>query len=260
MSWFKRALTITTVHGDSYYTVVDPGEFYEWKFANIIPKGKVFTKRLPPSDAFTDGMIIATARLPDSVLEKNNFGFKTNQDVDTEIFLQAGQIQSPIELLNRYHRIKENFKFSIEQFKKSCQVRPYFSSYDKNFYRIVSGDSNGVKILNYGPVKVLMDKLSSVRKLLSKESIIKKGRAHELEYFRRFENAMTFMENGNIPLDAGKIDTLLNIAQIHPEQSHKLDWESCFIKVSSDAGGNKALLDRYKALSWVRAGTSDFNS
>jgi len=63
MSWFRKALNITTVHPDSFYTSMDPGEFYEWKFTGIIPKGKIFTKKLPPSEVFTAGKIIATTRL-----------------------------------------------------------------------------------------------------------------------------------------------------------------------------------------------------
>lgn len=255
MSWFRKALSITTIHNDSYYTTVDPGEFYEWKFANTIPKGKVFTKRLPPSEAFTDGMIIATVRLPQDALEKREFGFETTRDIETDIFVQAGQIQSPTELMNRYYRIKKEFESSVDQFKKSCHVRPYFTSHlDNKFCRIVSSpEETKVKVLSYGPIKELLKKLAIVRQSLSKASATKKGRAHELEYFRRFENAMTFIENNNLPVDAGKIDTLLNIAQISPEQSNTMDWSACFIEVSPEAQANKKALDRYETLKWVRA-------
>lgn len=253
MSWIRKALTITTVHADSYYTSIDPGEFYEWRFRGEIPKGKVFTKRLPPSSIFTDGMLIATARIPQDALDKREFGFETNQVVTADIMLQAGQIQSPHELINRYKRIQSEFASGVDRFKATAQVRSYFAA-DGNLYRI-SPDNDRVQLQHYGDIKEILNTLTEIRKSLSQTSMTKKGRAHEMEEFRRFENAMTFVQNDQVPVDSGKIDTLFRIAEINPSQTTVTSWPECYVRVSPDASTIKELLDRYDSLSWVQAST-----
>jgi len=252
MSWFRKALSITTVYSDSYYTVVDPGEFYEWKFKEVIPKGRIFTKKLPPSNSFTDGMLIATARLSREGLDKKSFGYETNQDLIADIYLQAGPIQSPKELFQKYKKIQSSFDDSVNRFKTVSKVRSYFTS-NNNLFRISSIDDSSVSLLNFGSIKDLIKKLAQTRYLLNKESLAKKGRAHEMEEFRRFENAMTFVQNSQIPVDGSKIDLLLHIAKIKPQQTTKLGWVDCFVRLSPEARSSKKLLDRYESLSWIQA-------
>ena len=252
MSWFRKALSITTVYPDSYYTVVDPGEFYEWKFKEMIPKGRTFTKRLPPSTSFADGMLIATARLPQEGLDKKSFGYETNQDLNADIYLQAGQIQSPKELFQKYKQVQSSFNDSVNKFKTASEVRSYFSSND-HLFRISSIDESSVSLLNFGPTKDLVKALAHKRQLLNRESLSRKGRAYEMEEFRRFENAMTFVQNSQIPVDSSKLDLLLRIAKIEPEQTVKLGWVNCFVQLSPEARSSKKLLDRYESLSWVQA-------
>lgn len=252
MSWFRKALSVTTRYPDSYYTVVDPGEFYEWKFKETIPKGKTFTTELPPSTSFADGMLIATARLPQEGLDKKGFGYETNQDLITDIHLQAGQIQSPKEILQKYKQVQSSFNDSVKRFKSASEVRSYFSS-DDHLFRISSIDDTSVSLLNFGKIKDLARSLALKRQLLNTESLSRKGRAYEMEEFRRFENAMTFVQNSQIPVDSSKIDLLLRTAKIEPEQTVKLGWTSCFVQLSPEARSSKKLLDRYESLSWVRA-------
>lgn len=250
MSWFRYALNITTVYNDSYYTAIDPGEFYEWKLHGFIPKERVFTKRLPPSDIFTRGLVIATARIPREFLDKSDFGYTTNRNINADIFVQAGQIQTPKELIDRYYRIRQNFNHSIEKIKDNSSTRSYFIS-DGTLYKIVQSN-NQAKILNYGLIKDLLEKLSQVQKQLSKQSAQKKGRSYEMEDFLRFENAILFIKNDHIPVDSSKIDILLRISKIDPVSSYDASWEDCLLKTSQSAKQLKDLLDRYESLNWVK--------
>ena len=254
MSWFRKALSITTAYDDSYYTAIDPGEFYEWRFKGSIPKGKVFSKKLPPSEIFTRGMIIACVRLPEDVLNKGSFGFSTKHAVDTEIFLQAGQIQSPGELVQRYHRIKDQFYNSIQDFKKACRIRYYFTSgKQKELFRISFASNDEPKLHTFGPMSEILKELASKQKQLSDETLSKQGRSYEMESFKRFKDAMMFASNPQIPLDSMKIDTLLISAGVESKSISSISWHDCYVKVVPEAEATKKLLDNYESMSWVRA-------
>jgi len=250
MSWFRKALTITTVYEDSFYTAIDPGEFYEWKFTGIIPQGKIFTKRLPESSIFTEGYVIATARLPESALVKSGFGFETKQPIKSDIFIQAGQIQTPKEIIDRYHKIRFQLDNGVEIFKNSISSRPYFVNNEHIYHVSSSGDK--ARMTNYGPVKKISEQLSELRVLLNQQSLKKSGRAFEMSDFRRFENAMTFLDNVNVPVDSLKIETILKASNISPQNSKEVVWSDCFLEISNDARMMNEILKRYESLSWVR--------
>lgn len=249
--WLRYALNITTKRSNSYYTAIDPGEFYEWKFSGYIPKGKIFTKGLPSSDIFTKGLIIATAKIPSSQLDQKEFGLETNCLVPADIVIQAGQIPSPQELLDRFIRAQTAFQYSVDEFKKSASIRSYFKT-NNALYRITMDNSGLPQLCYYGSIKDISDQLSVIRKSLSKDSLIKKGKSLEMEDFRRFENAMTFIQNDHLPIDTKKIDTLLRIAEIKPKTTSSSDWQNCLLVVSEDARKTFALLQRYQSLNWVR--------
>lgn len=251
MSWFRKALTITTVYDDSFYTVIDPGEFYEWKFTGVIPQGKIFTKRLPESSVFTDGYVIATARLPESELIKKAFGFETKRPIKSDIFIQAGQIQTSKELIDRYHDIRSQLNNGVEAFKNSISSRPYFVN-NEHIYHVSSAGDKAI-IMNYGPVNKIAEQLSELRELLNQQSMRKKGRAFEMSDFRKFENAMTFLDNVNIPVDSLKIETILKSSNISPQNTREVVWSDCFLEISNDAKVMNEVLNRYESLSWVRA-------
>lgn len=255
MSWFRTALSITTVYPDSYYTAVDIGEFYEWKFNGYIPESKIFTKKLPPSDVFSNGMIIATARLDSNVLEPQPFGFKTKEKIHTDINIQAGQIQTPQEIINKYKDLTHKFAVSLSNFQQSIFVRPYFAN-NEHLYRIGKAESGRAQFYSYGKIQDILDKLSAKKKSLSDASLKKSGRSHEMEDFRRFENAMTTIGNQNLPINTSAIDTVLNISDIQPTETYEMSWNDCFTKVSAEAKSFQDLIHRFESLSWVKTALS----
>lgn len=252
MSWLRNALNITTAYDDSYYTAVDPGDFYEWRFTQSIPKGTIFTKKLPPTEIFTKGFIIATARIPSGFLNKSDFGFETNNAVATEIMLQAGQVQSPMELIQRYYDIQQKFAVGLDRFKKASSSRMYFIS-DDDLYKIGSTDVNTVEAINYGKISEIIEQLKLVQNNLRTESLKKHGRSHEMERVRRFENAMTFIENNGITVDSSKIDLLLNMSKASAQNRTKLSWELCYTKLVPEGKQNMEMIKRYQSLGWVKA-------
>ena len=128
MSWLREAYTISTPDPDAYYVAVDPGEFYEWRYTGVIPKDTIFTKKLPRSDVFTDGFVIASAVIPPSSFKDGSHGIVLTSDVNAKVNLEIGQIQSPQELLSKHKELISKFNTAVKDFIKSAETRIYFTS------------------------------------------------------------------------------------------------------------------------------------
>ncbi len=255
MNWLKKALTITTPESGSYYTAVDPMEFYEWRFTGTIPEDTIFTKKLPRSDIFTEGLVIVSAVIPpESLHETGKFGYQLKNDIQVEAVLHAGQVQSPRETTERYIEIKKSFDERVKMFKKSCENRMYFFSSDKpsHLYFITKSEGNKVEMSNFGTTSELSKKLADVRSHLINTSMKRTGIAYEMEDFRRFENAMEFMSNPNIPVDYAKIETVVRIADLQPENTRTLNWDECYLEISPEARKTQSLIKKYESLTWLK--------
>ncbi len=253
MSWFKRALSISTPLPNAYYTTVDPGEFYEWRFTGAIPKGTIFTKKMPRSDIFTDGFIIASASLSCEQLEKKGFGFELKSDAHSDAILEVGQVQSPAEIIDKYKQLQRTFEKTINDFKKSSINRVFIISKeeDPHLYKILSSDEQTVKMQNFGALKDIRDRLEEVRKSLNENSM-KKGRiSYELADTRKFDNAMLFLGNKGLPFESSKIATLIRIARLKPQREMSLNWDELCMKLSPEAKALNGLIDRYTSLQWI---------
>ncbi len=254
MSWLREAYTISTPDPDAHYVAVDPGEFYEWRYTGIIPKGTIFTKRLPRSEIFTEGLVIASAVIPPSSLKTKKHGVELTADVNVMPNLEVGQIQSPQELLAKYKDLNNKFSVAVKDFIKSAETRMYFVSLSKepHLYRLASSNETTAHLENYGPLEDILSKLKTVRTALNQESLNRTGRAYEMEDFRRFENAMTVIENKNHPIDKATVETLISIAKLKPVNAKSSPWSECCVELSPGVREMKDLLGRYHSLRWIR--------
>lgn len=254
MNWYKKAFTTVTNQPGAYYTVISPLEFYEWRFRQLIPKGAQFTEKMPRSDAFTDGRVIAYVALPMDVLQKNGHILEIKQDTPGSVELTAGAITSPQEMLTKYQQMKSAFDHSMDGFRRSTETQKYFTSIDEEpkLYRIADSSVATVELQVFGTVKEVKEKLAETQKRLQKESYHKKWRAHEMENFRRFENYMTVLQNPTVPIDAAKMEFLLSIAGLTPRQTRKIAWNECFLELSTEARQLNNQLAAYDSLSWVK--------
>ncbi len=254
MSWFRKALMINPPTANSLYTVVDPSEFYEWRFIQHIPKGTIFTKRLPPSEVFTAGMLIASAEIPESRLMQKSFGYELNDNVDANIVLHVGQIQTPTEIIAKLHSLQGKFNQSLGRFKTTCRDKKYITSADKipELYCIKYSDSKSANLSNFGSIKDINERLTVVRSNLHQLYNIKKGRAYELDLLKKFDQSLTFFQDMNLHTDPAKIDFLFYNAKIEPKSNTKIDWQDCYVKMSTDANAMYRLIKQYNSLHWIQ--------
>ena len=259
--WLVHALSMSIHEDGDYFTAVNPIQFYEWRFTGSIPKGTRFTKLLPPTQVITQGLIIASAKIDSNAFEKNANILELKDKYETPIKLKVGQINSPIELINRYKDMINAFRESKQLFKNTVSIRRYFLSSENNKTHLMkianTHKTSGllpstVEVENYGELKEIKAKLAKVRSALSLDSMIKKGRAHEMETFRRYENIITFLENPAIDVDSEKIDFVIKTAQMKPESKCKLSWDECFIKFSTKGHEIKQKIDQFGSLQWVQ--------
>ena len=122
------------------FTVVDPADFFEWKVSGTIPKGTRFSKDMPPSQIFAQGLIVATADLSPGVLkiaEDDRKMLETKDDTGADIQYYVGAALSPVEVLEKYHRLKRDFAKNLEAFKKTIMSQQFIiNPLDHKIYRI----------------------------------------------------------------------------------------------------------------------------
>ena len=255
MSWLRTAFTICTPDSQAYYTVLDPIEFYEWRFTDKAPKGHTFTHKLPPSDIFTEGKVIASAIVSESSLKPDKGGYILAEDSSVNIKIQVGQMPSPQELLDRYHELIKTRDKGVDAFKNNLLTRLYINSTTDNphLFRISHYTDKDVTMHNFGSIKDLTEQFALVREALIKESMDKTGRAHEMEEFRRYENAITFINNSHLHVDSSKLDRLIETSGVKALQTRTLPWTECYLDISPGARYTHELIKHYEDQTWVKS-------
>lgn len=254
MSWLKTALTISTLSSNTYFTTVDPAEFYEWKFKGVIPRGTRFSKTLPRSDTFTTGSLVVNAELGEDCLRKMDNNLVLNANIPSEIVLTVGNFCSPNDLIEK-HRLQTDRLFrDMHKFQSDAARRVFLvSKTDRpKLYRLVQADENDVKFENYGFLKGVFEKLEETRKALEKDSGVKKGRAREMDLWRRYENIMTLFENGTLPLDTAKMEFILKASKIKSESIRSASWESFYTEMFPDAQKQIDIIKSFSSKEWVQ--------
>lgn len=255
MSWLRKAFNICSPNSRAYYTTLDPLVFYEWIYTKTAPKGHVFSAKLPSSDIVATGKAVVAAIVPETNLKKSPDGYVLTQDSPVEVSLKIGYMPSPRDLLNKYDSMIKTQQHGLEAFKADLQTRVYLNSTssDPNLFRFSKCTDNEVTMHNFGSVEKLREQFSLVRSALIGESLKKKGRAHELEDFRRYENAMTFINNSHLHVDSAKMDRLIETSGVRALQTRTLPWIECYLDMSP---GARQLHDRIKFFedqTWVSA-------
>ncbi len=255
MSWLRRAFSITVPDLGSYYSVLTPEKFYEWKYTQIAPKGSIFTDHLPPSDIITEGKIIVSAFVDEDKLKKEADVLKLKEDSPVDVVLRVGYMPSPQELLHKYKESQKSFQRGLNWFKEDMQIRLYTDSHTKHphLFRISHWTKDEVTFHNFGRVKDLIEQFSEFKESLSQDAMDKTGRAYEMEEFRRYENAMTFVNNSHLHIDALKMDRLIESSGIKSTQTKTLPWKECYLELSHGAKILEEQIGRFGSNTWVQA-------
>lgn len=255
MSWLRRSFTVCAPDKLAYYTVLDPVEFYEWRFTGYAPKGHIFSHKLPPSDIFTEGKVVASATISDSDLKPTKLGFALTKDSPVEVKLAIGNMPSPQELIDKYKNMIKSRERGLEAFKQDLITRIYIDSQTDNphLFRMSHYTDTDVTMHNFGSVEKLIEQFSMIRQALIEESTKKTGRSHEMEEFRRYENAMTFTNNSHLHVDASKMDRLIETSGVKAMQTRTLPWIECYLDVSPGAQQLQSRIKHFENQTWIRS-------
>ena len=71
---------------------------------------------------------------------------------------------------------------------------------------------------------------------------------------------MSILSNKSVPIDAPKMEFLLNVANITPSQKTSATWQDCFIRFSLEANDIFEHINAIKSLSWVKHSIQYLNS
>jgi len=247
--WLKTAFSINNHDSNEYYIVTDPIEFLEIKFTGIIPKGIEVNNKLPRSDAFIGGKIIAVANIPSDFIEKGQI----KQDIHTNINLKIGEVQSTTELYSRFIHLKNEFNRDLDTFKKTCLSQKYIlSKNDKPYLCIIEGDDQKAVIKRLCPVVDLLTKIQETRDKVLKDGRIKIGRAYEHYDLRKLENLVTYISNKSMPIDVSKIEWFLKRAKMEPQSSEETSWLKCYTSINPVASDTYDRMQKFTSLRWVR--------
>jgi hypothetical protein len=255
MSWFRSALSISILEPGSYYTVIDPLEFYEWRFTQTAPKGAKFTSYLPPSDIFTSGKIIASAVVPLDNLQHRGTAHELKSDTTIDVSLKVGNLSTPRELLNKYDDLKKQLDMGLDRFKEDSVVRRYICSSSKNphLFHISDWTDYEVTLGIFGSIEDLVKKFAEVREVLGVSSEEKVGRSYEKEDVMRYDSAMAFINNSHLHVDRDKMDTLVSASNLKAEKIETIPWEQFYLELSHGARILDAKVKQFESMQWVKA-------
>lgn len=255
MNWLRTAFTICSPDSGAYYTVLDPIEFYEWRFTNKAPKGHIFTRELPPSDIFTGGQIIASAIVPESNMKHTKAGYGLVADGPVDIQLKVGYMPSPQELMEKYENLIHIQNKGVGAFKEDLLIRLYVNSSTDNphLFRMSHYTDEEVTMHNFGSVEELTKQFALVRSAILDEAMDKTGRSYEMEEFRRYENVMVFTNNSHLHVDASKLDRLIESSGVKALQTKTLPWLECYLDVSPGARQISDRIQHFEDQKWVQA-------
>lgn len=251
MSWFRKAFSISIPDSNSYYCSLYPLDFYEWKYTGSIPKGTFLTKHLPPSDTFIGGKIIASVECDKIRPHKN--GFELTESSPALVSVKIGRILSASEVLNKYKELKKNFDRGLQSFKHDFKTRLYAHSItDKpHLFRFSKQLDEMVTLKNFGPVEDLTKKFSETKAKLSRAAKTPVGRSYELEDLKKYDNAMAFVNNSHLHVDAIKMDQLINQSgSAFTEMT--IPWIKCYLDLSQGAQLLDEEIKNYESKTWIR--------
>lgn len=249
--WFKKALTVTPFDHKSFYAVVDPYDFYEYKHLQTIPIGTLFTKQLPPTEIVATGKIVISVKVDSSIFKRENNHFILQQAIDEVPTILLGQIPSAQELRSQYNHMQKERLVKISSFKENSKSLHFYVDADI-LYRVTSDNINAM-VYNFGKIADVIETLEQHREKLKKESDTKKGRAHEMDLFMRYNNALSYIKALGLSYNNEKLNYLISEAKIEPRFQNKLSWEQCYYKFGD---GAKRLVDRIQQLSckaWLKS-------
>jgi len=249
MSWLKQAFTVTTLEPDSHYVVVDPIQFYEWRHKGVIPINTKCSRTLPPSQVFTEGLIIATIQASEDKITNS----KLNADVNVPIVLKVGYMPSMNELIHRFHDLDDEYKRKSHQFKQTCLSQQFVildDGKDANLYRVIP-ENEQASLQSFGTINDIMEKFHKVRAELEKKTQSKTGRAFEMADWRRVENLHLYLTNKDLPIDASKVSFLLHKAETKPQSTKIVSWANCYATLNPEAKEMHDRMQRFRSLEWV---------
>jgi len=260
VSWFKKAYNISQVEPNSYYSVVSPIRFYEWRYTGVIPKGTKCSKRLPPSDiiAYNDEKLVVSIIANSDQLKPQEGNFILAEDIRSPVVLKIGQLQNPREILQRYGNLLDEFRRKFEDFKTTASTQEYLISRHDNpqLYRISSQDNDEVKIENFGSIRDISKNITELRKILSQQSQQKKGRAYEIADLRKVENIYTYIGNVGIPIDPTRFQLLIRKSNIKPQTARYISWRDCYFELNPEAKEMDNRINHFQSFSWAKAALS----
>lgn len=250
MSWLRDRINNS---GKLFYTAVDPADFYEWKVVGQIPKGTRFSLTLPPSEIFTKGQIVASADLPpESIKLIANQMFELTADVSAEVNFQVGAVLSPIELLNKFHQMKDKFSKDTNHFRTVSLAQTFvINPLNKKVYKVTES-SGRAAIDEYETFDHILKQLTAARRALTQDSMKKKGRAYELEQLRRFESAFVRINNKDTIVEPKDVAEAFRLANITPERTLILSWQDYYTLLSSEAKERLERIATMSSLTWIK--------
>lgn len=150
--------------------------------------------------------------------------------------------------------MKLSFAQGLKSFKEHMILKKYVSSQSKDphLMRFHSSTDDEVTLQVLGSIEDLTAKFANIHSALSKECIEKIGRAREVEKFRRYDHAMTYINNSHLDVDAAKMDQLMKGVSIKDIPLKKSSWRECYLDMSVGAGIINEQMREYESKKWVR--------
>lgn len=260
MNWFKKALNISGLTKDTYFTTCTLPQFYQWQYSGTIPSKTRFSKKPPRSDiAISDAVLVVAQINPKTLKTVHKSGLMPNLyelilDTKADPHIVQGNIKTPKEIVTSHYQRLKAIDHQVDKFSKETSLGSFFVSKTKNatLHKTSTMNDNEIEVLSYGPLKNLFEYFEIVRKQLLVDAEHKKGRSKDWTTWSRFDNIMTTYNNGTIPLDLAKIEYLIKVSNTKPTNSHKSSWRDFYFTLFPEIGEEYTKINKLMSLGWVQ--------
>lgn len=241
MSWFTKSQPIFK----TYYTLVDPEQYYEWEYEGFVPSSVNFYYGNVRGLRTIDKTIVAIT----SNIKKDVLPF-------SEIEFVSGKTKSKEDILSEYQRDKDAYQSELDLFKQSILNRNYFTKMQNKkhcLYGVDKWDDRAVTVNNFGSWNDILAKAQAKQTSLTNFPKPDYYKAHNLEPLRKLTETL-LITNYRIPLDKQKLDLILRSGHIKPISQSQLPWNELYHTINKQAEKRFHRIQKLNNLKWIQAG------
>jgi len=251
MTWLTTLTTNNSLQ--TYYVSLTPEQYYECRFNQSIPAGTRVSESRQITGAISD-LIVASVDLPVAEVKTSSEGLHIKRAVPAILMHEAGRLVSPEDLLADRKKKIAQFRRVVEGFREKSKLNKFAISTteDPKLYMFDSIDDENVRLLHFGRITEVVQKIVEKRAELGAISQIPTWRSREMADLVRYDNAVVYLRNIGLATDPTKLQQILRAALGESQHTQKVSWAACLKQIHPQIAKIYNGLEGFYDLNWVK--------